>query len=447
MITAATFRVALMLAVAPLGAQKLTVPAFPKTSAGRVLRAWLEANNSADSARIAAYYRRYQPTLPAGFEPVPRDSARRYDLLTIERSESRRVEFTLRERGGSGTAYGVLAVSEGEPVHVTAFPLRAIRPGASIAALRIDAATRARVIAGAVAQLDSLYVFPAVGTRVGDSLRARLAHGAYDAYGNGMSFAMRLSEDLRTLGGDKHLRMEYIVPEPLAATASSASRVNEEQRVRAWMDDVNCGFVRAERLAGNVGYLKLDMFAPVELCGATASAAMNFLAATRALIVDLRENGGGDPDMVAYISSYLLGRRTHLNDLWTRRTGETMEFWSHDSVPGRRFGGDKPVYVLTSGQTFSAGEEFAYNLKNLKRATIVGEASGGGAHPVWGRWLGDQFMIGVPSARAINPITHTNWEGTGVEPDVKVPGEEALATVRKLLRETHEVTGREATSR
>ncbi len=427
-----------VLAVAPLGAQTTRPPALPNTPAGRVLHAWLEANNSGDSTRLAAYARRYQPGIPAGWEPVPRDSLRRYDLLSVERSEPRRVEFTVQEQGSTRTAYGVLAVSAGEPVRVTAFPLRPMGPGISPTALRIDAATRARVIAGAVAQLDTLYVFPEVAQHVGDSLRARLARGAYDAYGNGMSFSMRVTEDLRELAGDKHLRMEYLVP-PLPAPAQPAQSgppTSEATRMRAWMDDVNCGFVRAERLARNVGYVKLDMFGPPELCGATATAAMTFVAGTRALIVDLRENGGGSPEMVAFLSSYLFSGRIHLNDLWTRRTGKTAEFWTRDSLPGRRFGADKPVYVLTSGQTFSAAEEFAYNLKSLKRATIVGEATGGGAHPVWGRRLGDQFVIGVPSSRAVNPVTHTNWEGAGVEPDVKVPAGEALARVQQLLRET-----------
>jgi C-terminal processing protease CtpA/Prc len=201
------------------------------------------------------------------------------------------------------------------------------------------------------------------------------------------------------------------------------------------MDEMNCGFQKVERLDGNVGYLKFDMFADPELCAPTAAAAMNFLAGTRALIVDVRENGGGSPAMVAYVSSYLFDRRTHLNDLWTRQTGKTEEFWTRDSVAGRRFGGEKPVYVLTSSRTFSGAEEFTYNLKNLKRATIVGETTGGGAHPVAGHRIDDHFVIGVPFARAVNPITHTNWEGVGVEPDIKAPAGDALATALKLLRE------------
>ena len=201
------------------------------------------------------------------------------------------------------------------------------------------------------------------------------------------------------------------------------------------MESINCGFVKVEHLPGNVGYLKFNMFADPEICGPTATAAMNFVANVDALIIDLRENGGGAPAMVAYISSYLFSKKTHLNDLWTRRTNETREFWTDPGVAGKKLGDDKPVYVLTANRTFSGGEEFTNNLKVLKRATIVGETTGGGAHPVNGQRIDEHFMIGVPFARAINPITKTNWEGTGVEPDVKVPAADALTTAQKLIAE------------
>jgi C-terminal processing protease CtpA/Prc len=159
------------------------------------------------------------------------------------------------------------------------------------------------------------------------------------------------------------------------------------------------------------------------------------LADVSALIVDLRENGGGSPAMVAHISSYLFSKRTHLNDLWERRGNKTTEFWTKPELPGRKVGDNVPVYVLTASRTFSGAEEFTYNLKNLKRATIVGETTGGGAHPVSGHRINDHFMIGVPFARAINPYSKTNWEGTGVAPDVKVPAADAMTTALRLISE------------
>jgi C-terminal processing protease CtpA/Prc len=154
---------------------------------------------------------------------------------------------------------------------------------------------------------------------------------------------------------------------------------------------------------------------------------MNFLANTDALIVDLRRNGGGDPAMVALISSYLFaGETVHLNDLYWREGDSTRQWWTLPYVPGRRFGDKKPVYVLTAKRTFSAAEEFTYNLKNLKRATIVGETTGGGAHPGGGRRINNHFGVWVPTGRAINPYSKTNWEGTGVTPDIDVPADHAL---------------------
>jgi retinol-binding protein 3 len=430
------FAILVALGSGPAGAQAPAAPVIPSTPAGVVLRAWLEAHNSADTARMGAYYRRYQPEL-AESALASRDRIGAFDLLTIERSEPRQVEVILKERGGAMTVYGVVGVSDAEPPRVTTFRLMGMGPNMTAADLGVDAATRARVIQGAIAQLDTFYVFPAVARRVADSLRARLARGGYDAYANGMSFARRLNDDLREVGRDKHLRLDYSVraipPRPASPPPPTPEAI---ARRREQLDEVNCGFVKAEQLPGNVGYVKFNQFADPELCAPTASAAMSFLAGTRALIVDLRENGGGSPAMVAYVSSYLFSQRTHLNDLWNRRTGETQEFWTRDSVPGRRFGGEKPVYVLTAARTFSGAEEFAYNLQALKRATIVGETTGGGAHPVAGRRIDEHFTIGVPGARAINPITKANWEGVGVEPDVKVPAADALTTAQQLVRAT-----------
>ena len=161
---------------------------------------------------------------------------------------------------------------------------------------------------------------------------------------------------------------------------------------------------------------------------------MNFLGNTDAIIFDLRDNGGGVSRMVALISTYLFSEPTHLNDVYNPREDSTTQYWTLPYVPGKRLVG-KPVFVLTSKRTFSGAEEFAYNLKNLKRATIVGETTGGGAHLVSGHRLDDHFMIGVPVAKAVNPISKTNWEGSGVEPDVKVPAEKALDVAEKMAAE------------
>jgi C-terminal processing protease CtpA/Prc len=190
----------------------------------------------------------------------------------------------------------------------------------------------------------------------------------------------------------------------------------------------NFGFREVKILEGNIGYLDLRGFSDVAYAGETAVAAMNFLSNSDALIIDLRHNGGGSPRMIQLISSYLFGSEpVHLNNFYWRPTDTHSQTWTLPHVPGTRRP-DRPVYVLTSKGTFSAAEEFSYNLKNLNRATLVGETTGGGAHPGGSVAATDRFMVWVPTGRAINPITNTNWEGTGVSPHMDVPAGEALDT-------------------
>ncbi len=416
-------------------------PWIPRTPAGDALRAWIEAFNSADSVRLAAYARHYEPEVVVGEELGFREQTGGFDLLEIERSTPRHIEFIMRERKSPMTAYGVIDVSVAEPVHVTARRVQPLGPNVDAAAVRVDATGRARTLATVAALLDTFYVSPDVATRAVDTLRARAARGAYRDNANGPSFAMQLDDDLAEVTHDRHLHVIFSVsplpPDaPVTTHGSSPARSPDDaKRERARLEEMNCGFTRVELLPGNVGYVKFDMFADPDVCWATASAAMTFVAGARALILDLRDNGGGEPAMVSYIASYLFDTRTHLNDLWTRRTNTTEESWTRDTVPGRRFGGAKPVAVLTSSRTFSGGEEFTYNLQQLKRATVVGEITGGGAHPMSSHRISDHYLITVPFARPINPITHTNWEGVGVEPDVKVMAGQALEVAQQRLRQ------------
>ena len=419
-----------------VAAQSSSSPSLPTTPAGIVVKAWQDAYGSGDTVRILDYYRRYQPDRVTQGTVQFRSQAGGFEIVSVERSEPRHIEFLTKERKTPQTYYAAVDLSPSDPPQITSSYLIPLGPNATVETLRIDAAGRARVIDGAIAKLDTFYVFPDVAKRMADSLRKRAARGDYDTYTNAISFAMKLDRDFGALSRDKHMRVNYSVrPIPPRPANPPPPSPADSARMRAQMDQINCGFMKAEWIDGNVGYVKFNGFFDVGTCGPTAAAAMNFIAGARALIIDLRENGGGQPAMVAYISSYLFDSRTHLNDLWTRHTGKTEEYWTRDDVPGRRFGGTKPVYVLTSARTFSGAEEFSYNLKSLQRATIIGETTGGGAHPVSGHAIGEHFMIGVPFARAVNPITRTNWEGTGVAPDVRVPAADALETARKLIRE------------
>jgi hypothetical protein len=407
-------------------------PAIPETPAGRTFKAWLEAFNSGDRALLDAYIHKYDPSKSLDNEMQFRGMTGGFNLLQIVKSEPLRLEFLVKERRSDTTGIGKLEVKEGDPAQVASFGLRAIPPGTKLSDLnfKIDAATRARVIDGAIAQLNEFYVFPETAKKMGEAVKAKQKKGDYDSITDGDAFAKMLTDNFQEVSHDKHLRVDFS-PAPMPDRHEGPPNADERARYRKDMERMNCGFDKVEILSGNVGYLKFNFFADPEVCGPTAVAAMNFLANADAIIFDLRENGGGDPKMIAFLSTYLFSEPTHLNDLWERKGDNTHQYWTLPYVPGKRLDG-KPAYVLTSKQTFSGAEEFSYNLKNLKRAALIGETTGGGAHPVSGHRIDDHFMIGVPFARAINPISKTNWEGTGVEPDVKVSAADALATAQKL---------------
>jgi C-terminal processing protease CtpA/Prc len=188
----------------------------------------------------------------------------------------------------------------------------------------------------------------------------------------------------------------------------------------------NFGLAKVDVLKGNVGYIGFTYFTALEFAQETYSGAMAVVANTDALIIDLRRCGGSmSPDALPFVCSYLFAEPTRLSEIYWRTSDSVQQFWTLPTVPGRRFV-NKPVYILTSAQTFSGAEGMAYDLQSLKRATVIGDVSGGGANP-GGSWrVDDHFAVGVPVGRVTNPITKTNWEGTGVTPDVKVPAPLAL---------------------
>ncbi|MCB0569491.1 MAG: S41 family peptidase [Phaeodactylibacter sp.] len=286
--------------------------------------------------------------------------------------------------------------------------------------------------------LEAYYVFPDVARQMGLHVKKQLKAGAYKALTNPVDFADRLTKDLQSVSHDLHLRVRFN-PEGNQQMRAQAGSDEPEGPDEEWLRQMrrdNFGFQEARILEGNIGYLDLRGFFPAEYGGETATAVMNMLSNTDAIIFDLRQNGGGDPGMIQLLASYLYDARepVHLNSFYFRPTDDTTQTWTLPYVPGKR-NPKAEVFVLTSGRTFSAAEEFTYNLKNLKRGTIVGETTGGGAHPGGPRPIGKSFVAFVPNGRAINPITHTNWEGTGVAPDVAVSQEKALATAHEMALE------------
>ena len=269
------------------------------------------------------------------------------------------------------------------------------------------------------------YVYPDMGESAATLLRGALASGDLDEL-EGNALASELHAMLIGHTNDLHFAVRAL-PEDWTPPNSE----EEAQQRRAPQPPF--GFQSIERLDGNIGYIDLHGFASADAIADTVEAAMRLVQGCETLIFDLRQNGGGDPNAVALITSYLYdpSEPVHLNSLYSRPDDSTTEYWTHTEINTELAMPDVPVYVLTSRGTFSAAEEFSYNLRNLKRATIVGETTGGGAHPVDFMLLhSDQtdlyYQLVLPNARAISPITKTNWEGTGVTPHIACPADEAL---------------------
>lgn len=302
----------------------------------------------------------------------------------------------------------------------------------------MDNAARSRVVEAAAKALEDRYIFPELGGAMANKIRQQNAAHAYDALANRMDFSRQLTVDLYSVGHDKHIRVDSVdrrlaglagpgpqQPRPEPGGPGPAPHYADGPPPAARVSEFR-------RLSGDIGYIRVDRMLPADGANDSIDTAMAALAGSTALIIDLRHNGGGDPMMVAYLCTYLFpaGARIHLNDFVNRGGPGPLSSYTLPSVPGKTFTGD--VYVLTSHLTFSGGEEMAYDLQALKRATIVGEATGGGANPGGPVPLPDHFSIFIPTGRSINPITKTNWEGVGVQPDVSVPADDALEKAESL---------------
>ena len=243
--------------------------------------------------------------------------------------------------------------------------------------------------------------------------------------------AAELTNILRSSSNDKHFMVRYAPNE----TSETEGDEEDEAIYEALFKRNNYCFHTAQRLAGNIGYLEFRLFPDVAVAAEIVMGAMAFLANTDALIFDVRRNRGGDPNMVQFLQSYLFAEPQHTGSFYSRANDTLTQMWTLPWVAGKRMS-HVPVYVLMSGQSASAAEGFAYELQQLERATIVGEASMGAAHPVSAMPLCDGFVMHVPTGRPINPISNSNWEGVGVEPDVVVSAESALQTAHLHALET-----------
>lgn len=286
---------------------------------------------------------------------------------------------------------------------------------------------KSQIIDSISAVVNQYYVFPDVAIKMETQLHNQLQAKVYDTISNEVVFASVITNDLRSISKDKHLRLEFSAsslppqnPDPMQMPEE------EKEKYAQWLLSENYGIIKMDVLPGNIGYIDFKWFCGPEYAGDTYAAAMNYLSHTDALIIDLRHSHGAmSSEVIPFICSYFFEHSTHLNDLYWRIKNETIQTWTHAVVPRKKYL-DKPIYILTSGKTFSGAEELAYDLKNLKRATIIGETTGGGANGGGDIRITEHFSLFVPMGRAINPVTKTNWEGTGVLPDTVIKSNRAL---------------------
>ena len=276
------------------------------------------------------------------------------------------------------------------------------------------------------------YVFPDVAKKTSEHLNKKMKEGAFDSYETLEPFAEALTKEVQSINKDKHMRIRPIPPY-VAQENTPESMLAERLHDMAEMRQNVAGFREAKKLDGNVGYLDLRGFAPVDMGAPIADNYMKLLSTSDAVIIDLRKNGGGSPAMVQYLCSYFFDKHVHLNSLYWREGDSTEEFWTLDKVGGEKLP-DVPVFVLTSNYTFSGAEEFSYNMQTQKRATLVGETTGGGANPGGSLPINDKLRVFIPTGKAINPITKTNWEGVGVVPEIKTSAEDALDKAHELAK-------------
>ncbi len=271
----------------------------------------------------------------------------------------------------------------------------------------LNASSRTAIVQTLVTKMNANYIEPAVAERVGVAIAKKDAAGGYANAANTQAFSDALAQDLREFSGDLHFGTT------LAAgfrDYSGDNSVPSRAKIDEWREQAaRRGFniAKIERLPGNVGYIELRGFGSPEFSGAAYTAAISLMAGTDALILDLRRNGGGSPAGVAYVMSHFFpaGDERHLIDMYDRPTDTTRQFWTVSSIAQRY---DKPVYVLTSARTFSAGEDCAYDFQTQKRGTLVGETTGGGSNPVSWFSLGHDIVVAIPTGRATNFVTKTN---------------------------------------
>jgi len=301
--------------------------------------------------------------------------------------------------------------------------------------VELDNKKKLRVIEEVSKLLKERYVFPEKATKMREILLRKYNEGNYDNIEKNGEFALEVDKTLKEISEDKHLfllfNMELLKNETIRKSNNEEEKQKLENELIENAKQTNFGFLKMEILNGNIGYLDLRAFHKSNEAFETAIAAMNFLSNTNSIIIDLRNNGGGEAEMVQLLTSYFLKMGSQLNYIIRRYENTTDQNWTLPYVPGKRMLNTK-LFLLTSSNTFSAAEDFIYALKCQKRAVIIGEKTKGGGHPVDFFPILETFLLMLPTAKSYNPICKDNWEKIGIEPDIPVPAKEALSKAHIL---------------
>jgi hypothetical protein len=408
--------------------------------AGQKFDAWLSALNAADRAALECLH----PSFASIYMQIAEQTGGYEVHHLVEATRTERVALVRARKSGEWSCLK-LRVGSDAP-----YPLEMVNRGSAEAPSEakapepwppLDDGARREVIDGLVRELDRRYVFPDKATAMVSEIRAQQGRHAYDGLEGRLALAQTVSLDLRRASNDRHVRLQMLCappapPKPPADLPSGATtegptvtRANEPAALTRVI-----GATR--RLEGNIAYVEIAAFGDhTEAAANEFRQAMNAAADASAIILDLRENGGGHEKNVRLVASYLFGDQpVRLSTIYLRTTNRTEDVFTDPRVPGPKFGPEKPVYILTSAHTFSAPESLAYDLQALKRAVVVGEVTGGGAHPGDVVSLPHGMSAFIPYGRPINPVTKTDWEGVGVKPDVGVPADKALEKAQELAR-------------
>jgi len=303
-----------------------------------------------------------------------------------------------------------------------------LRPGSEKAQAKAEPLTepqKEEVLQGVSDNLTARYFDREKADAAVEKLRALKKQGAYDGIVDGPTFADRLTADIRSATGDAHLNVAYS-RNSIQNAAPSRPSTADILRYRAMLAQENCSIEDAEVLPGDIGYVKFNSFPEASVCGGNLRKAITKVGGTRALILDLRDNSGGFPETVAEVAAPLFARTVAWYNPRAAQSATTLKPARGSTLA------NEPVYILTSPRTLSGAEQFTYNLKMLKRATIVGETTGGGGHVGAFHRVGDHFGIGIPETKITNPYGGPDWDGIGVEPDVKVKAADALGEAEKM---------------